>query len=56
MDRLIRFGVSLERELLARFDRRARRRGTQPLEAIGDLVRALPSWRTNGRRGEVIGS
>jgi CopG family nickel-responsive transcriptional regulator len=56
MNRLVRFGVSLERGLLARFDRRARKTGhTNRSKAIADLVRACLVENEWAGDGEVIG-
>ena len=56
MNRLVRFGVSLERGLLARFDRHARKTGhTNRSKAIADLVRACLVENEWAGDGEVIG-
>jgi len=57
MQNLVRFGVSLEKDLLARFDKRMRERGhSNRSEAIRDLIRrdfVEDSWEKDG---EVAGA
>jgi CopG family nickel-responsive transcriptional regulator len=56
MKKLVRFGVSLEKDLLDRFDRHARNTGhTNRSKAIADLVRASLIEREWKGRGEVVG-
>lgn len=54
MSSLIRFGVSLEKELLAKFDRRLKEKGyTNRSEALRDLIRqdlVLKEWQ-EGKEG-----
>lgn len=58
MDKVTRFGVSLEPDLLASFDRLLKRKGyASRSEAVRDLVRkALNEEGTSGPRGNVVGT
>lgn len=57
MSQLVRFGVSLEKELLSRFDRRLKeKKYTNRSEGIRDLIReelVKKQWRENG---EIAGT
>lgn len=59
MSHLVRFGVTMDEELLARFDRLVARRGTgaNRSEAVRDLVRnALVESEWEGSAEEIVGT
>lgn len=58
MARVVRFGISMDQELLAHFDRRIARKGYENRsEAIRDLIRAdLVAEEWERAEGEVVGT
>ena len=56
MGRIARFGISLDRELLERFDEFIKEKGyTNRSKAIGDLMRSFIVSEEWGKGGEVVG-